>query len=88
MILDTGNVCSNLMRTQGLWTYMTVDSYIRSSSLEWENEKIDKIRNWEHKNNFERKDKISSDKNHNERVHMGTNVFCPSKTEIVTQWTV
>ena len=55
MILDMGNVCSNLMRTQGLWTYMTVASYIRSSSLEWENEKIDKIRKWEHKNNFERK---------------------------------
>ena len=34
------------------------------------------------------KDKISSDENHNERVHMGTNILCPSKTEIVTQWTV
>ena len=52
VIFNTGNACSNLMGTQRLRTYI---SYIRSSNLEWGNEKIDKIRNWGYGNDSERK---------------------------------
>ena len=81
MIFDTGNACSNLMGTQSLWTY-TND--IRLSNLEWENRKLIKPGTEGTGKTLRRGDRISSDKNHNERVHAGAMLCCLSETETVT----
>ena len=49
---------------------------------------VNEIRIWRHKNNFEWEDRVSSDKNENKGIHMGTDAFCPSKIETVMQWVV
>ena len=81
MIFDTGNACSSLMGTQSLWTYT---NYIRLSNLEWENRKLIKPGTEDTGKTLRRGDRISGDKNHNERVHMGTKLSCFSETETVT----
>ena len=81
MIFDTGNACSNLMGTQSLWTYT---NYIRLSNLEWENRKLIKLGNENTGKTLRRGNRISGNKNRNERVHTGTNLCCFSETETVT----
>ena len=81
MIFDTGNACSNLMGTQRLRTYI---NYISLSNLEWENKKLIKSGTEDTGRTLRGEDRISGDKNHNERVHAGTKLCCPPETETVT----